>query len=364
MKALLILGVWTAAVPLLVLAQGSPSPAVETVKVVSKALSRSVKLPGELLPYESVEIYSRIPGFVERIPVDRGSRVKKGDLLVELSAPELSAQRAEAKARTEALVAQRAEAMARVASDEEVEQRLRKASQTPGAIAETEIEIAAKRVEAGKAGLRAMENSISAARSAESAVEKMQAYLTIRAPFDGVITERKAHPGALAGPSAEWLLKLEQNGRLRLVVQVPEAETATINRGARIAFTVPAFPGRTFSGQVARAARTLDAKSRTMPVEVEVANANGALAPGMFPEVDWPVRRAGASLLVPPTAIVTTTERSFVIRVTEGKAEWVDVRRGNAGGGLVEVTGALHEGDVILRRPSDEIRNGSKLSTK
>jgi hypothetical protein len=84
----------------------------------------------------------------------------------------------------------------------------------------------------------------------------------------------------------------------------------------------------------------------------------------MFPEVEWPVRRSGTSLLVPQTAVAVNTERSFVIRVKEGSAEWVDVRKGNAAGALVEVTGPLHEGDMILKRASDEIRNGSKLALK
>ena len=101
-----------------------------------------------------------------------------------------------------------------------------------------------------------------------------------------------------------------------------------------------------------------------MPVEPEVANPNGALAPGMYPEVQWPVRRASSSFLAPPTSIVTTTERSFVIRARNGKAEYVSVSRGAPAGELVEVLGVLAEGDEIVRRASDEIREGSALSLK
>jgi multidrug efflux pump subunit AcrA (membrane-fusion protein) len=110
---------------------------------------------------------------------------------------------------------------------------------------------------------------------------------------------------------------------------------------------------------VARVAKSLDTATRTMPVEADVNNSNGLLSPGMYADVDWTSKRTRPSLLVPPTAIVTTTERTFVIRVNGGKAEWVNVIRGIASGDLVEVMGALNEGDVIVKRATDEIRDGS-----
>lgn len=105
----------------------------------------------------------------------------------------------------------------------------------------------------------------------------------------------------------------------------------------------------------------MDAKTRTMAVELDVDNARGLLAPGMFPEATWPIRNPRKSLLVPASAVVTTTERTFVIRVIDRKAEWVDVRKGAASGDLVEVLGPLKEGDQVLRRGSDEIRNGAAV---
>jgi RND family efflux transporter MFP subunit len=145
---------------------------------------------------------------------------------------------------------------------------------------------------------------------------------------------------------------------------VPESDVAGIVAGARVPFTVPAYPGQTFTGTVARAARILDPKTRTMPVELDVANPGGRLAPGMYPEAQWPVRKGGAALLIPPTAIATTTERSFVIRVEEGKAKYVAVKKGAAHGDLVEVMGALKEGDVLVRRATDELREGSAIRSK
>ena len=179
-----------------------------------------------------------------------------------------------------------------------------------------------------------------------------------------MITERYLHPGALAGPQSGPLVKLQQLSRLRLIAAVPEADLGGIAYGVRIPFTVPAFPGETFGAMIARVPRVLDAKTRTMPIELDFANTGGKLAPGMYAELQWPVRKGRAALLVPPTAIVTTTERAFVIRITNGKAAYVNVKRGGASGELVEVQGALIEGDVIVKRGTDELREGAPLRGK
>jgi membrane fusion protein (multidrug efflux system) len=106
------------------------------------------------------------------------------------------------------------------------------------------------------------------------------------------------------------------------------------------------------------------AKTRTMSVELDVQNARGLLSPGMYPEVSWPVRGQVAALLVPATSVVTTTERTFVIRVRDGRAEWVNVKHGPADGDLVQIQGALQAGDVVVRRGTDEIREGSAVQVK
>jgi RND family efflux transporter MFP subunit len=333
----------------------------ETVAVVSKAVDRKSRLPGELLPYQTVDLRARVAGFVEKVTVDRGSVVKKGDLLVELDAPEMRAQLAEAQAKVQALEAQRAELDARRVAAESVYDRMKNAAQTPGAISQNEVVQAEKVAEAARGSIAALDGSIRSSRASVQVIQDLQAYLKVTAPFDGIIVERWAHPGALAGPSMNPLLKLEQNSRLRLVVAVPETEAGAIVRSAHVAFTVPAFPGQHFSGVVVRLPRSMDAKTRTMPVEADVDNSSGRLAPGMYPEVEWPSRSGRAALLVPPTAIVTTTERTFVIRVSDGRAEWVDVRKGSAAGELVEVLGPLKEGDRVVRRGSDELRPGTPV---
>jgi RND family efflux transporter MFP subunit len=143
---------------------------------------------------------------------------------------------------------------------------------------------------------------------------------------------------------------------------VPEAVIGDVTDGTRIPFSVPAFPGEEFNGTLRRVAHALDERTRSMAVELDVENPDLRLAPGMYPEIMWPVRKKKPSLLVPPTSIVTTTERTFVVRVKDGKAEWVNVKRGQSVGDLVEVFGALKSGDTILRRGSDEIRPGTAVT--
>jgi membrane fusion protein (multidrug efflux system) len=151
---------------------------------------------------------------------------------------------------------------------------------------------------------------------------------------------------------------------LRLVVAVPEADVAGISAGDKVNFSVPAFPGQTLTGEVARISQALEVKTRTMPVELDVANSAARLAPGMYAEVIWPVGRRQASLFVPPSAIATTTERTFVIRIRNGATEWIDVKRGQPMGDLIEVFGALEPGDEVAVRGTDELREGTQVTPK
>jgi RND family efflux transporter MFP subunit len=160
------------------------------------------------------------------------------------------------------------------------------------------------------------------------------------------------------------MFRLEQNTRLRLVVAVPEAAVSAIPVKSNLSFTVPAFPGEAFHGVVARVPHSMDPKTRSMAVELDVANPKNRLAPGMYPTVSWPVRGARPALLVPASSVVTTTERTFVIRVRNGVAEWVTVTKGPAAGEQVEVMGPLNPGDMIVKRASDELREGARIQTK
>ncbi len=338
---------------------------VECVRVISKSVDRQVRVPGELLPYLSVPIHAKVVGFVDKVEVDRGSVVKKGQVLASLVAPEMEAQIAEGLSKVQAVELQRAEAAAKLSSAQSTYDRLKAASATPGVVAGIDLIVAEKNLEGAQALVNAYEGSVKAAQASTQSLKALEKYLTITAPFNGIITERSVHPGSLVGPNSGTggspLLKLEQLNRLRLTVAVPEAQVGGIVKNARVRFTASAFPGETFYGVVSRIAHALDQKTRTMAVELDVANPGLRLASGMYPEVLWPVRKDRPALLVPPTSIVTTTERAFVIRIKDDVATWVSVARGASAGDLVEVYGPLHEGDLIARRGTDELREGTRV---
>jgi membrane fusion protein, multidrug efflux system len=330
--------------------------------VVSKPISRTIELPGEMLPFMTVSLHAKVQGYVDQVLVDRGSTVKKGELLASLSAPEIAARIAEAESKVQAAEADRLQAEAQLTAAQSTYERIKIAAQTPGAVAENELIQTEKQRDAARALVDSRQKAGRAASDAVRGLRDLEAYLKITAPFDGVVTERLVHPGALVGPGNDIvLLTLQQISHLRLVVAVPEQDVSGIVEGANVQFLVPAWPERYYSGTIARISHALDQKTRTMPVEVDVTNRDGSLSPGMYATVKWPIRRRQPALFVPKTSVVTTTERTFVIREHNGVAEWIDVKKGAVEGDLVEVSGSLNPGDLVLHRATDEIRPGTPV---
>lgn len=320
---------------------GSQKPAVPTVnvvRVVAQEFSGTDRLPAELMPWQVVALYPKVQGFVERINVDRGSIVHEGQILVQLSAPELLAQTAQAEAT--------------MVGDEATYRRLLKASQTPGAGSANELELAKQAYKSDQERVRSLET--------------LAGYLIIRAPFSGVITERNVHPGALVGPPSEPLatavpmLRLQEIDHLRLVVPVPQADADLISQGGTVKFTVSAFPARYFSGTISRISHAIDPATRTMPVEADVYQKQYLLDPGMFVEALWPVQSATISLFVPPSAIGGGTS-PFVERVSNGQVQRISVTRGKAMGNLVQVFGQVNAGDFIVEEPSTNLIDGERV---
>jgi membrane fusion protein (multidrug efflux system) len=347
---------------ILVLPAMAFSQTIDLTPVVSKTISRTTELPGEIQPFLSVSLHAKVAGYVERVMVDRGSEVKQGQLLAELNAPEMQAQIVEAESKVRTAGADVVQAQAQLAAAQSTYDRLKKAAETPGTIAGNELVLAGKQVDAAQAQVNSRQQASRTAEATVQTLRELQSYLRITAPFDGVVTDRLIHPGALVGPGADpVLLVIQQISQLRLVVAVPEEDVGSIVNGAKVEFHVPAYPERAYSGTVARPAHALDPKTRTMSVELDVANRDGSLSPGMYTAVKWPIRRQRPALFVPRTSVVTTTERTFVVHSQNGKAEWGDVRKGTVEGDLIEVSGNLKPGDLVVRRATDEIREGTPL---
>jgi len=347
-------------------AASSGPVSVSTVPVASRKLSTTIVLPAQLEPYEQVDIYPKVTGFVESVTVDRGSRVKAGQVLVRLSAPELVSQRSQAEAAVRAAESQLATANAKLASDQGTFEHMQAAAKTPGVLAENDVAVAGQTVSADQGLVAAAEQNIAAARESLKTVSQSEAYLTITAPFAGVVTTRNLHPGALIGPASGGgptlpVLQIVNDRRLRLVIPVPEAEVGSMKKGQPVAFTVPAYPGQTFKAPIARIAEALDQKSRTMPVELDVMNHDGKLAPGSFASVKWPLQRGYPTLFVPMTAVTNDQQHTFVIRVRNDKAEWVNVQTGQTVNGEIEVFGDLAEGDQVVKTATDAIHSGDAV---
>lgn len=342
---------------------------LDVVRVVEQPLNVPLSLPAELTPYLSVAIYPKVTGFVKTVRVDRGSRVRAGDLIARLEAPELLAQRSEAQSKLQEAEAQLAAARSKADADRSTYDKLKAAAATPGVVAGNDVLIAEKAAEASQNQVAAGQQRVEAARQAMNAIRDLERYLQVTAPFEGVVTERSVHPGALVGPASGSgatvpIVRLVQNSRLRVVVPVPEAYTAEVQIGTAIPFSVAAYPGQTWSGTVARVAEAVDVNTRTMAVELDVTNRDGRLAPGTFCQVRWPVRRSRPSLFVPSGSVASTTDRIFVVRIRNGKTEWVDVTTGLTSGPLVEVFGDLRAGDEIAGRGTDEMRPGTEVRAR
>jgi membrane fusion protein, multidrug efflux system len=336
---------------------------VEFATVESRNPSRTVALPAELAPFLQADIEARVPGYIERVLVDRGSKVRRGQLLVELSAPEMKAQTAAAEATFHQAEADQSQAEAQAAGIESTFSHLQEAAKTPGAVAGNELVQSQKERDAAESLVSSRKAATRAAEDRLRATKELEGYLRVTAPFDGTITDRFVHPGILVPAGGHTpLLKLQQTGHLRLTVPVPESYVGHLVLGAVVTFRVASQPGRTYSAKIARIANALDSQNRTMMVELDAHNSDGSLAPGMYPTVEWPTSSAEPLLLVPATSVVSTTERTFVITAVNGHAHWVNVRKGAAFGDQVAIRGDIKQGQKVVKRASDELREGTPLS--
>jgi len=349
-------------------ASAASLPQVNVTVVQSRKLKATIALPAELVPYEAVDLYARETGFVKSIRVDRGSSVKQGELIAEIEAPELVAQRAQANAAYQSAESQFAAGQAKLAADQATYERTSAAAKTPGVVAPNDLEIAEKTAQSDQANVDALRKTADAAQEGLRAVTQLESYLRVTAPFDGQITTRYVHPGTLVGPASGAgamtpLVHIETVTRHRLVVPVPENDVAGVPEGTPVNFTDPSFPGRIFTAPIARISHGVDVKTRTMPVELDVRDPKAELVPGTFCEVQWPVSRTYPTLFVPASAVGSDLERTFVIRVSNGKTEWIDVKTGVRVENSIEVFGDLKEGDEVAIRGTDQLRPGTAVSS-
>ena len=335
-------------------APADPTPLVQVAPLQKGILSSDLHIPGELIPYQTVDVYAKISSFVKKVYVDVGSEVSEGQLLVTMEAPEINSQLSEAQSKLKS-------AQAVFLASKANYDRLVETAKTPGTIASNDIDQAAARKSSDEA-------QVEAAKSAYNGVAANLAYLEIRAPFSGVISARNTNPGAYVGPSGKGsdmpLFTLQQQKKLRLVVSVPESYSGILKENDKVTFNVRPFPGRKFTASVKRLAGALDERLRSERLEMDVQNDDKKLLPGMYAEVNLQLPAKDSTYIIPKTALVQSTEKVFVIRVVDGKAQWVDVKKGRESDGKVEVYGDLNIGDNIIQAANDEIRDGGVVKIK
>lgn len=320
---------------------------VQVFTLKKETITKKLVLPAELYAWQRAEVRAKVEGYIKELKVDIGDKVKRNDILAVIDAPEVASNYAKAAADLQAT-----EARYRTSAD--TYRRLVTAAKERGSVSDSEMERTRNQMLSDSA-------TFVAAQSGTNAYAQLRSYLVIRAAFDGIITQRNIDPGTLVGSEQKPLFVLENLSTLRLRVAVPEAYTSALPDTSFISFTVDAQPSKKYIAKLARKSNQIDAKTRTELWEFIVDNTKQELKSGMYGNVNFNLHRAEPSFVVPYSAVVTNLERNFVIRVKDGKPEWIDVKSGINLKDKVEVFGELQEGDQLLVKANDEIKEDKSV---
>lgn len=362
----------------------STAARVRFARAEQRSLPPVLEFNGTLDAEQSSEVATQVAGVVTKIPVDVGTRVKKGEVLVSLDTRDAGLRVTQAQANAD-------QALARLgvqpgakfdpnlvpdvrAAKEAMDLAVTDASRTKSLVesgsasqaaydnARSNAERAKAQYDAALSSARQSWASYGAAQAQLSQAQKAASDSVIRAPFDGAVAERKINVGEYAN-TGRSLVTVVQDDPLRLRLDVPESDLPRVGVGSRVVISVAAYPGRTFEGVVKRIGASVRAQSRTLPVEAEVPNDDGALRPGFFARARIDVGGGDVpALLVPATAVGTTgtTSRVFVRAGTHVVERLVTV--GRRVGELVEVQGLLVVGDEVAISEIDKLSDGADVT--
>jgi membrane fusion protein, multidrug efflux system len=319
----------------------APPVAVQTAKPERGPITRYITLPGDVRPYQQATLYAKVPGYLKTITVDKGDRVKEGALLAEIEVPELIAERAKDRAEVEV-----ADINYKRLNDSQ-----RKA---PDLVMPQTVDDARGRLDVAKANLEHTETLLNYAR--------------ITAPFPGIITRRLVDPGAFipaatSGSSAQnaAIVTLSDFNRIRLQVAVPENEASLVAINQPVRFTVEGLPSRSFEGTVTRFSYALEESSKTMLAEIELANPNLELRPGMYASVKLGIERKPDALLVPVEALVQEKAGASVFTIADNKAKKTPVKAGFNDGQHVEILSGLKQYQEVILVGKQPLSDGQAV---
>jgi RND family efflux transporter MFP subunit len=340
-------------------------PNVRTMIVKEDLGPRTIELPGNMAAFDSATLFARATGYISVRNVDIGSKVRKGDVLAVIAAPDLDQQLDQAKAQLVQLQAAVDQAQANAdlgrvttartsrlvdqgwASKQRGDQdRLNSASQT--------------------AALAVAQANVVAQQAAVDRLVQLTGFERITAPFDGLITGRFIDVGSLVtadAASGTPLFSIARTDVLRVQVYVPQAAFFGIKDGDQAKVTVPELPDRVFNGRVARNARALAAGTRTLLTEVDVDNKDGTLTAGLYGIVHFQVHRPNPVVLIPSQAVIFNEDGLSAAVVSGGKVELrkLDLEADN--GADVEVRTGLSPGDRVIVSPPTNVTDGMRVQT-
>ncbi|WP_020173562.1 efflux RND transporter periplasmic adaptor subunit [Methyloferula stellata] len=339
-------------------------PAVRAMTVKEIAGPRTIELPGNMAAFDQATLFARATGYIAQRNVDIGSKVKKGDILAVIAAPDLDAQLAQARGQLEQFKAAVLQAQANADLGKVTDQRTSRLVQQGWSSAQQgdQDRLTAASSSAALAVARA---NVVAQEAAVNRLVQLTGFEQVTAPFDGVITSRLIDVGSLVtadAASGTSLFSIQRTDVLRVQVWVPQAAYFGIKDGDHAVVTVPELPGRTFDGVVARNARSLGPGTRTLLAEVDVDNKNGELTAGLYGILHLQVQRQTPTISIPSQAVIFNKDGlSAAVVDDQGKVQLrkLDVEYDN--GADVEVRDGLKPGDKVILSPPATVSDGMQV---
>jgi membrane fusion protein (multidrug efflux system) len=328
---------------------------VDTVMPKRAPASQELLLPGSVMPYADASIYARTSGYILHWYADIGAKVKAGQTLADIDTPELDAQLKQA-------LADAATAKANYAFASSTAQRWQTMLQTQS--------VSQQDTDAKTSDSAAKFAALQAAQANVARLREMVSYEKVTAPFDGVVTVRNVDIGALVTSGGSpglasmpgELFHIEQTDRLRIFVDVPQDDASNISPGTHVYLTTQQYPGREFNATVARSADAIDPVSRTLRVEVDVDNRDGALMPGAYAQVHLALQTSHPALELPVSALLFRPDGVTVAVVGgDSKVRLQTVTIGRDFGTYVEVATGLNATDRVINNPGDAISSGETV---
>ena len=325
---------------------------VTTIAPQAGGDGQPLTLPGTLLGVIESTVYARSNGYVVRWVKDIGSSVTKGELLAEITAPEIDQELSQA-------VSARAQAAASASLAKSTADRWQ-ALRQKDAVTQQDLD------EHLSAYSQAAAN-LAAADANAGRLEKLRGFNRVVAPFDGVVTRRNVDVGDLVnagnGGTGQALFAVAQVDPLRLYVYVPQMYARQIKMGDAVTVTLAERVGQQFRGTIARTARAIDTATRTMQVEIQVPNPTGALIAGSYVQVTLPINVDARALVVPTNVLLFRPEGTRVALVDSGgRVHLTSVKLGTDFGTSVEVLSGLNASDRIVLNPADSLADGDVVT--